>query len=729
MTIDLKHLNDDQLNAIKEVKGPVLIFAGAGSGKTRVLTTKIAYLISEKILKPEEILAVTFTNKAAGEMRERVGNLLDGLKTMPTIGTFHSICARILREEIHALGFSRNFIIYDVEDQNALMKLVLEELNISKDVLTPRAALGTIGLMKNKMIDVDEAQRKATRVADRQLAEVYSAYQEALRINDAVDFDDLLLLPLKIFEKHPGVLGKYRKRWKYILVDEYQDTNKPQFEFARLLSQVHQNISVVGDDDQSIYGWRGADVRNILEFEKVFKKVKTFTLKTNYRSTQRILDAASAVVGNNLFRQEKELRSAKDCGDPLGLIETVDELEEADAVVTAIEKEIKIHKKTFRDFAILYRTNAQSRAFEDSLRRAGYPYNIVGGISFYARKEIKDLMAYLNLIINLKDTISLRRIINFPPRGIGLKTIDKCVEKARASGKEFFDVLEDPHQMEIRGKQADALAEFYNTVMKYHDLLDTLSAGELVRSLVEETGFLAFYRSADSPDNRERYDNIMEFLSSIDGFMAQNPDAGLRDYIEEVSLLVSVDEWDDEENRITLMTVHSSKGLEFPVVFLSGMEDGLFPLFRSLDSAEALEEERRLFYVGLTRAIERAYILYATQRRRMGLDYDVGLVSRFVREIPEENLENISFSSAMTRKIVSSGKGKIKVAVKRTVTDFDDFKVGDTVEHAMFGLGIIKALSGAGENQRVGVVFKDGTKKKLIVKYANLKKVDQSYVA
>jgi len=725
----LKHLNIDQRNAVKAVEGPVLIFAGAGSGKTRVLTSKIAYLISQKLYKPEDILAVTFTNKAAGEMRERVAEKLELSGTFPTIGTFHSICARILRKEIHNLGFTRDFIIYDTTDQNALMKLVLEELNISKDFLNSKTARSQISLMKNKMIEPEAALSKADRVADKQLAEVYKIYQESLKKNDAVDFDDLLLYPLAIFKKHPEILEKYQDKWKYILVDEYQDTNKPQFEFIRLLSQEHQNISVVGDDDQSIYGWRGADIRNILDFEKIFKKVKTFTLETNYRSTQMILDAASSVVQNNIKRQEKTLKSAKEAGDPIGLIETVDELEESDAIISAIEKEIKIHKKTFRDFAILYRTNAQSRALEDSLRRKSYPYNIVGGISFYARKEIKDLLAYLNLITNLRDTISLRRVINFPPRGIGLKTIDKCVEKAQETNREFFEVLEDPHQMEIRGKQADTLAVFYKIIMKYHELLDTLSANELVRSLVEETGFLAYYRNSDSMEDQEKYQNILEFLNGVDGFMARNPDAGLRDYIEEVSLLVSLDEWNDDENRITLMTVHASKGLEFPVVFLSGMEDGLFPMYGSLDSPDALEEERRLFYVGLTRAIDRAYILYATQRRRMGADYDVGLISRFIREIPTDNLENISFSSAMTRKIISGGKGLIRVAVKRTVTDFNDFKVGDTVEHAMFGLGKIKALSGTGENQRVGVVFKDGTKKKLIVKYANLKKVDESYVA
>ena len=398
-------------------------------------------------------------------------------------------------------------------------------------------------------------------------------------------------------------------------------------------------------------------------------------------------------------------------------------MEEADALISVLEKEIKMNKRTFSDFAVLYRTNAQSRALEDSLRRNGIPYKIIGGIRFYDRKEVKDLLAYLQLIVNKKDTIALRRVINFPPRGIGLKTVDKCVQEAKKSNKELFDALADPSKMNIRGKQADELNRFYEIISKYHDLLDKLNAGELVRTLVDETGILKHYKRQDTAEDLERINNINEVLNSVDEFMARNPQAMLTDFLEEVSLLTGIDQWNDQENRVTLMTVHSAKGLEFPVVFLTGLEDGLFPFYRTLQDKNKLAEERRLFYVGLTRAKQNVFLLYANNRRRSGAEQFYGLVSRFVREIPEDHLENINFSSAMTRKVIGSAQGYAKMEVKRTVTVFDDFRVGDLVEHAIFGVGKIMALSGSGENQRVGVVFKDGLKKKLIVKFAKLKKV------
>ena len=410
-------------------------------------------------------------------------------------------------------------------------------------------------------------------------------------------------------------------------------------------------------------------------------------------------------------------------GDKLGLLETNDEMEEADALISVLEKEIKMNKRTFSDFAVLYRTNAQSRALEDSLRRNGIPYKIIGGIRFYERKEVKDLLAYLQLIVNKKDTIALRRVVNFPPRGIGLKTVDKCVQEAKKSNLELFDVLADPSKMNIRGKQADELNRFFEIICKYHDLLDKLNAGELVRTLVDETGILKHYKRQDTAEDLERINNINEVLNSVDEFMARNPQVMLTDFLEEVSLLTGIDQWNDQENRVTLMTVHSAKGLEFPVVFLTGLEDGLFPFFSTLQDKNKLAEERRLFYVGLTRAKQNVFLLYANNRRRSGAEQFYGLVSRFVREIPEDHLENINFSSAMTRKVIGSAQGYAKMEVKRTVTVFDDFRVGDLVEHAIFGVGKIMALSGSGENQRVGVVFKDGIKKKLIVKFAKLKKV------
>ena len=411
-------------------------------------------------------------------------------------------------------------------------------------------------------------------------------------------------------------------------------------------------------------------------------------------------------------------------GDLLGLMEIRDELEEADAVISALEKEIKLNKRTFSDFSVLYRTNVQSRALEDSFRRMGIPYNIVGSIRFYDRKEVKDVLAYLRLVINLKDTISLRRIVNFPPRGIGMKTIDKCVQQAGIDKIELFDVLKNAEKLAIRGKQSESLTSFYELIKKYHDLRNKLSASELSRSLIEEAGVLNLFKQSQSPDDRERFDNVTEVLNSIDEFCQKRPDSTLSDFLEEVSLLSDIDHWNDSDNRVTLMTVHSSKGLEFPVVFVAGLDDGLFPLYNAMATKEGLEEERRLFYVALTRAQERVFLLYATNRRRMGGENVMGMPSRFISEIPDDYLERIEFQSALTRRVVGGSLQKrTKIAITRTVTTFDDFKVGDMVDHSIFGAGKIMVLSGTGENQRVGVVFKDGTKKKLIVKYANLSKI------
>jgi DNA helicase-2/ATP-dependent DNA helicase PcrA len=716
-------LNKIQKKAVEDVCNPVLIFAGAGSGKTRVLTHKIVHLIEKGLFKPEEILAVTFTNKAAEEMSKRVQSLLKQKNVSLNIGTFHSICSRLLRQEIHRLGFSKDFVIYDVQDQTALIRVVMDELNIARSYVDPKSVRNKISFYKNKLMDFEEAKRSARTVLDKTICDIFKKYQSSLKKNNALDFDDLLLFPLVLFEEFPDVLKKYQEKWKYILVDEYQDTNRPQFLFISSIATAHNQICVVGDDDQSIYGWRGADIRNILDFEKTFPGCEIYKLEQNYRSTQQILNAASAVVKNNEDRALKELKAMNGAGDRLGLLETNDEMEEADALISVLEKEIKMNKRTFSDFAVLYRTNAQSRALEDSLRRNGIPYKIIGGIRFYERKEVKDLLAYLQLLVNKQDTISLRRVINFPPRGIGLKTVDKCVQEAKKCKKELFDVLGDPSKMNIRGKQAEELKTFYEIMSKYNDLLDKLNAGELVRTLVDETGMLKHYKKQDTLEDQERINNINEVLNSVDEFMTRSPNAMLTDFLEEVSLLTGIDHWNDQENRVTLMTVHSAKGLEFPVVFLTGMEDGLFPLYNALQDKKELEEERRLFYVGLTRAKQNVFLLYANNRRRAGAEQFYGLVSRFIGEIPEDHLENINFSSALTRKVIGSKRGYSKMEVKRTVTVFDDFRVGDLVKHAIFGVGKIMALSGSGENQRVGVVFKDGLKKKLIVKFAKLKKV------
>ena len=718
-------LNDVQKAAVESFGKPVLIFAGAGSGKTRVLTHKIAHLIKNNLVDAENILALTFTNKAAEEMRHRVQKIIKSKSALVTMGTFHSVCAKMLRSEIHNLGYTSEFSIFDVQDQTSLFKVLLEPMDFPKNYITPKDLRFKISYFKNRLISPDEAKKKATIIIDKHYAELYEKYQIALKENNALDFDDLLLLPLQIFEKFPKILEIYQEKWKYILVDEYQDTNKPQFMLVKNLAKSHQQICVVGDDDQSIYGWRGADISNILDFEKTFKNSEIFKLETNYRSTSYILDSAYSVVKNNHNRAAKELVANNGDGEKLGLLQTNDEMEESDAVISALQKEIKLEKRNFSDFAVLYRTNSQSRAIEDAFRRSGIPYNIIGGVRFYERKEIKDLIGYLSLILNPKDTISLRRVVNFPPRGIGLKTVDKCVIEAEKRNVEMIEVLNKPENMGIRGKQADALDVFYNIISKYNDLLPKLNAGELVRALIEEAGIKKYYQDSTSPEESERYENVLEFIKSVDDFMKRSPDGGLSQFIEEVSLLTDLDQWNDQNNRVTMMTVHASKGLEFPVVFLTGLEDGLFPLHRSLDSNETLEEERRLFYVGVTRAMHKVYLMYANNRRRMGSDDLYGIVSRFIGEIPEDNLEKISFTSALTRKVIGGKAGKhTKTAVSRTVVLFDDFQVGEYVEHAIFGVGKVMALSGQGENQRVGIEFKDGLKKKLVVKFANLKKVD-----
>ena len=718
-------LNKVQKLAVEANKGPVLIFAGAGSGKTKVLTEKIHHLIRLEKLKPENILSVTFTNKAAKEMKTRVMSLLKTKNLEVAIGTFHSICARLIRNEAKNIGLNPQFAIYDIQDQSDLYKVVLKELNISKDVITANQARNQISLLKNKMITPKDLLKKAKTVFEKKLTDIYRVYEEMLKQNSALDFDDLLIYPLKIFEDYPKILKKYQNLWKYVLVDEYQDTNKPQFLFLSYITKDHKNICVVGDDDQSIYGWRGAEISNILNFERLFPSCKIFTLEKNYRSTQQILDAATAVVSHNARRAEKKLIANNGEGEPLVLIETKDELEEADAIISALEKEIKLHKRTFSHFSILYRTNAQSRALEDSFRRTGIPYNLVGSIRFYERKEVKDALGYLKLVINLSDTISLRRIVNFPPRGIGMKTMDKCVAKAEEDNISLFEVLKNSKQLAIRGKQSDSLVSFYRLIKKYSGLQKKLNASELSRSMIEESGIIKYFRDSQEVENKDRYENILELLNSIDEFCLKTPESTLSDFLEEVSLLTDIDNWNDSENRVTLMTVHSSKGLEFPVVFVSGLDDGLFPLFRTFENQDELEEERRLFYVAVTRAKHKVFLLYATNRRRLGGENIIGLPSRFITEIPNDYLERVDFQSALTRRIVGGKlKKQAKLKVRRTVTTFDDFKVGDMVEHPIFGLGKIMVLSGTGENQRVGVVFKDGTKKKLIVKYANLTKLN-----
>ncbi|MEE9166891.1 MAG: UvrD-helicase domain-containing protein [Candidatus Neomarinimicrobiota bacterium] len=717
-------LNEVQKQAVESMGKPILIFAGAGTGKTRVLTNKVAYLIQTAGYKPENILAVTFTNKAAEEMRHRVEELVGLASGKVNMGTFHSMCARMLRKEVAPFGFGPDFAIYDVDDQVNLIKSIFSQLKIQTDGITPRAVQAQISLTKNRMEDPASKEDRSSSPMDQAVAQVFPVYQQMLKENNALDFDDLLLLPLKLLESDPKVLERYRKQFRYVLVDEYQDTNRPQFLLIEKLTKDHGQVCVVGDDDQSIYGWRGADISNILEFESSFPDCEVFRLEQNYRSTQMILSVASAVVNHNQYRAEKGLWTNNGKGEKVGLLATFDEGEEADGILELIGKEILQNKRTFRDFVILYRTNAQSRALEEALRRRGISYTIVGGLKFYERKEVKDLLAYLRVILNPLDTVSLKRVINFPPRGIGAKTVEKCEAFAREKGIPLFDALEAPDALGLKGKQAAGLVEFYQIIKKYSGLRESLSASELVSVIVDELGLITFYKEQATQEAAERLDNIQELVNSIDDFCQRNTGTGIREFLEEVSLLTDIDNWEDTANCVTLMTLHSAKGLEFPVVFIAGLEEGLFPISRSMEDPRQMEEERRLFYVGLTRAMERAYLLYATNRRRYTGVSGFGMASRFLQEIPVNLLDQITFQSAVTKRYVKDKKtDSYSLKHVRTVTSFYDLKRGDKVEHKIFGKGMVISVDGSGEAQKISVMFRGNFRKKLIAKYANLKKL------
>lgn len=710
----LKDLNPPQREAATHTQGPLLILAGAGSGKTRVLTYRIAYLIGAKRISPSKILAVTFTNKAAQEMKTRVEKLLGKIGAPVWISTFHSLCSRILRREAKVLGYKSSFSIYDEHDSLSLIKKCMEKLDIPPKKVAPAAVLSNISDAKNKLIDWKGYQVKVRDFFEENVARIYELYQTRLEEAMAFDFDDLIMKAVELFDKYPEIVTRYQNRFKYILVDEYQDTNHAQYVLVRQLASANRNLCVVGDDDQSIYGWRGADLNNILDFEKDYPECKVIKLEQNYRSTQVILDAASRVVKNNASRKGKTLWTDKGRGDKIKLILVDDEHVEALSVVDNIKRLLDNSRLNRSNIVVLYRTNAQSRVLEQKLRDNGIPYVIVGGVRFYQRKEIKDVLAYLKVLVNPNDIVSWRRVINSPPRGIGDKTFARLERHSFRNRLPFLKALEKVDQIpELSTRMKNLVKEFSRLIKDFMGKKDKLTIDKLSEYIVENTGYLDHLLAEKTIEAESRAENVKELVAATQEFKQRSDDPSLNAFLEEVSLLSDIDYWDQSRDMVNLMTLHSGKGLEFPVVFITGLEEGLFPLSRSLESQKELEEERRLFYVGLTRAQEKLFLCFAQHRKRFG-DM-INLRSRFLDELPPELLE--------IEDLMSTGwERKEKAFFKDQDMEFDDslLEAGTRIFHPHFGEGEIVRKEGFGESTRLVVKFKGGFTKKLMAKYADL---------
>ena len=708
--MNLSNLNKNQKIAVEKMGLPVLVFAGAGSGKTRVLTYKIAYLINEIGLPPENILAVTFTNKAAQEMKSRVFELVEEDISNINIGTFHSISAHILRKEIHLLGYSNSFTIYDQQDSRSLVKKVMKNLNLDLKQIVPKSMQIRISNAKNSLQTVDYFKNFVDNFSDKKFYEIYKAYQEELKNCDSLDFDDLLLLPLKLFRDFPDILNKYQSKFQYVLVDEYQDTNKPQFEFIYSLSSNHKNIFVVGDDDQSIYGWRGADISNILNFKEAFGESHIEKLEQNYRSTNNILQAAWSVVSKNTNRSDKKLWTENGSGELINLIESFDDRHEAKQIYNMVLE----FKNNLNEIAILYRTNSQSRIIEDRLRIGAIPYQIIGGVKFYDRKEIKDVIAYIRFLVNSNDSISFDRIINFPPRGIGNTSVSKINEYYDQYSETYIEVLNKINQINLGQKQKSSIKDFLKLIENYKSKLNKEKGSEIVKSLILDLRIENYYLKQKTDESIDRWNNIQEFINGIEEYESNNPSSTLVDYLEEISLLTDIDKWNDSENKVTLMTVHSSKGLEFDNIIIAGLEDGLFPIIRAFED-DNIEEERRLFYVALTRAKKVVNITYAKSRRQFGGAPTITNKSRFIGEIPEDIMNFNMISSTNNYKIDKYNRSRNLKPVSN-----NEIQVNNFVEHKVFGKGKVLKIEGGGENSKLTIKFYNNVVKKLILKYANL---------
>ena len=724
----LDGLNREQQQAVQHTEGPLLILAGAGSGKTKVLTVRIAYLLDQGV-NPYEILAITFTNKAAKEMKSRVEGLVGDVANRIWLSTFHSFCAKFLRFELdNFLGYNSNFTIYDTSDSQVVIKAALKALNLDDKYYPVGAMISAISDAKNKLMFASDYRKQARDFYQQKVADVYEYYERELRKNNALDFDDLLLVAVKLLQSNAAVLEKYSKRFKYVMIDEYQDTNHAQYLLAYLLSSHWKNIAVVGDADQSIYAWRGADIQNILDFEKDYPNCTSIKLEQNYRSTKIILDAANAVIDNNEGRPEKNLWTDKVEGAKIQHFTAQSEHEEAAFIGDTIVKKHDIHGVPYGDMAILYRTNAQSRVLEEALIKRALPYTMVGGTKFYDRKEIKDVLAYLRVLYNPFDDLSLLRIINVPKRSIGATTVSKLQDYARENGTSLFMTLTQLHLVDtIKGKTKEKLEEFGILIFTLVAEMDDKSVLDILEAILDRTGYLAQLEESTDPQDQARAENIGELLSVAKDFQDTNPTGTVEDFLEQVALVNDVDSFEQEESKVTLMTLHAAKGLEFPIVFLGGLEEGLFPHSRTLMNPEEIEEERRLAYVGITRAEKELYISNATTRTVFGRTSSY-LPSRFIDEIPAELVDSLRAKRRIPDDIKPTVPRHMSVA-SRPVTKpiirnevIADWKVGDTAIHSKWGNGKVVNVSGEGAGMKLTIEFPTQGVRVVMAKFAPVKK-------
>ena len=751
-------LNDRQKEAVFQTEGPVLILAGAGSGKTRCLTHRVAYLIEEMGINPWNILAITFTNKAAGEMRQRVDDIVGFGAEQIWVATFHSTCVRILRRYIDRLGYDTNFTIYDTDDQKSVIKDVCKRLNLDGKDFKERAVMSVISSAKDELISPMEYELMAYSSVDykkKKIAEVYKEYQAVLKKNNALDFDDLIVKTVELFKACPDVLNYYQERFRYIMVDEYQDTNTAQFELIRLLADKYRNLCVVGDDDQSIYKFRGANIRNILDFENVYQEAVVVKLEQNYRSTQNVLDAANAVIHNNRKRKDKSLWTDKGAGKRIHLRQFETAYEEADYIASDIYSKTNNGEAAYGDHAVLFRTNAQSRLLEERLIMRNIPYNVVGGVNFYSRRVIKDVLAYLKTIDNGKDDLAVKRIINVPKRGLGAASIAKVDDYAQMRDISFFEALCEVDQIMTLGKAAEKIKPFVNLILSFRDRLATYSLEDLMDDILERSGYMKELDDSDEEDEKkqEYIENISELVSKVVSYEESEEVPTLSGFLEEVALVADIDGVSDDDNKVLLMTMHSAKGLEFPYVYLSGMEDGIFPSYMAIasdDPQEAIEEERRLAYVGITRAKEELTLTYAKMRMLRG-ETQYNAISRFVNEIPSELMD----TPVPKRKIEVETRPldlRPKATIKPKVTAYADkpfiakgmddlnrvagitkgvggiageleYGEGDRVKHLKYGEGTVKLITREPRDYKVTVEFDAVGQKVMYASFAKLKRV------